>query len=168
MILLRFRISPKAWDEKMEAEASNPQVSISQASENENEAEEKEDKSYLKEDILNNGETLINTNSSNQLLSVFHWALCGVDNSWVNNGDNYCNFLLFPMFFAKMEERKTSYLTWDCLYITFLVFLQYGTKLNRNSDSCYATYGTIQTVKLPINLKEYGNVLIKSISLHYK
>ena len=72
MILLRFRISPKAWDEKMEAEASNPQVSISQASENENEAEEKEDKSYLKEDILNNGETLINTNSSNQLLSVFH------------------------------------------------------------------------------------------------
>ena len=56
----------------MEAEASNPQVSISQASENENEAEEKEDKSYLKEDILNNGETLINTNSSNQLLSVFH------------------------------------------------------------------------------------------------
>ena len=53
----------------MEAEASNPQVSISQASENENEAEEKEDKSYLKEDILN-GESLINTN--NQLLGVFH------------------------------------------------------------------------------------------------
>ena len=53
----------------MEAEASNPQVSISQASENENEAEEKEDKSYLKEDILNR-ESLINTN--NQLLGVFH------------------------------------------------------------------------------------------------
>ena len=67
-----FRISPKAWEEKMASESVNPQVSISEAKENgivlNEEEEESLDKSYLNEE-MNNG--LSESSVNHHLLTVF-------------------------------------------------------------------------------------------------
>ena len=67
-----FRISPKAWEEKMASESVNPQVSISEAKENgivlNEEEEESLDKSCLNEE-MNNG--LSESSVNHHLLTVF-------------------------------------------------------------------------------------------------
>ena len=69
-----FRISPKAWEEKMASESVNPQVSISEAKENgivlNEEEEESLDKSCLNEE-MNNG--LSESSVNHHLLTVFQW-----------------------------------------------------------------------------------------------
>ena len=67
-----FRISPKAWEEKMASESVNPHVSISEAKENgivlNEEEEESLDKSCLNEE-MNNG--LSESSVNHHLLTVF-------------------------------------------------------------------------------------------------
>ena len=67
-----FRISPKAWEEKMASESVNPQVSISEAKENgivlNEEEEESLDRSCLNEE-MNNG--LSESSVNHHLLTVF-------------------------------------------------------------------------------------------------